>query len=287
MIVTSAMIDGINDVLRGVLNPDHYLTRTAGRAFIIYGMDDPQRTYLAVDHFRTNGFQPTALTRKEQIDRRAVGDGPKQRGQYDKRDSPKVSNYFLHFNPDDVSVTESPTHVLSLNRPDQPGKAVRETARKGFTTQFNGSQFSLSSIGNDPDKIMKGVRKDHGNVPLTTTLDVTAHNGMLRNFAVRRACKFLIYEAVKDGKQIVYSLDDMDLGAVANKQWRDWDRSAFVDASALTTASNAKVPVCTTEIREIFRGWDFLKTHVVFYEGFTRVDPPWERDADRENDQLE
>ena len=283
MIVTQAMIDGINNVLRGVATPDHYLTRTAARPFIIYGMDDPQRIYLAVDHFRTNGFQATGQTEAEQIDRRALGEGPNQNGQYDKRLSSKVSNYFLHFNPKDVKVTQRPTHELDLIRPEQiDKKKARETARQGFTDKFNGSKFSLASIGNDPDKIMKGVRKDHGNVALTTTLDVAAHNGMLRNFAVRRACKFLIYEAVKEGQQIVYSLDDMVLGAVANKQWRDWDRKAFVDAAALNSACDAKVPVCTTEIREIFRGWDFLKTHVVFYENFTRADPPWERDADRE-----
>ena len=284
MIVTTAMIDGINQILGGVPNANHYLTRTQGRAFIIYGMDDPQRTYLAVDHFRTNGFKaPDGRTPAEELDRRAMGEGPKQSGQYDKRDSPKVSNYFLHFNPPDVTVTERPTHELDLNRPAQVDKKrARETARQTFTTKFNGSHFSLTSIGNDPDKIMKGVRKDKGKVPLTTTLDVTAHNGMLRNFAVRRACKFLIYEAIKDGKQITYSLDDMDLGAVANKQWRDWDKNAFVSESDLTPTSNAKVPVCTTEIREIFRGWDFLKAHVTFYENFVRVDPPWERDADRE-----
>lgn len=285
VIVTTAMVDDINRVLGGVPNPLHYLTRTHRRAFIIYGMDDPQRTYLAVDHFRTTGFHaPDGRTPKQEIDRRAVGEGPKgkEKGQYDKRDSPKVSNYFLHFNPENVRVTERPTHELDLNRPAQPGKAPREKARKAFTTGFNNSEFSLTSIGNDPDKIMKGVRKDKGKVPLTATLDVVAYNGALRNFAVRRACKFLIYEAIKDRKQIVYSLDDMDLAAVANKQWRDWDREAFVDAAALTTKSNAKVPVCTTEIREIFRGWDFLKDHVTFYEGFIRVDPPWERDDCRE-----
>jgi hypothetical protein len=285
MIVTTAMVDEINDVLRGIAVPNHYLTRTAGQSFILYGMDDPQRTYLAVDHFRIHGFPAVGgRTPAESIERRAVGTGDKQRGQYDKRESPKVSNYVLHFNPKNVVVTERPTHEMDLQRPAQVDKKMpaREASRQAFTGAFNGSGFSLSSIGNDPDKLMRGVRKDHGNVPLTMGLDVVAHNGALRNFAVRRACKFLIYEAAQDGKQVAYALDDMDLAAVANKQWRDWDLSAFVDEAALHPGSNAKVPVCTSEIREIFRGWDFLKDHVTFYEGFNRVNPPWERDTERE-----
>ena len=277
------MIGGINSVLGGAPNAAHYLTRTSGRNFIIYGMDDPQRTYLAVDHFRNNGFSAAdGRTPKQELNRRATGEGAKAKGQYDKRDSPKVSNYVLHFNPDDVTVTERPTHELDVNRPAQSGDAVREKARKNFTEQFNTSKFSLFSIGNDPDKLMTGVRKDKGQVPLTAALDVVAHNGALRNFAVRRACKFLIYEAIKDHKQIAYSLDDMDLAAVADKKWRDWNLNAFVAEEALTTLSKAKVPVCTTEIREIFRGWDFLKDHVTFYEGFVRAEAPWERDGDRE-----
>ena len=69
---------------------------------------------------------------------------------------------------------------------------------------------------------------------------------------------------------------------MANKQWHDWDSKAFASDSALTTASIAKVPVCTTEIREIFRGWDFVKAHFTFYAGFTRIDAPWERAGDLE-----
>ncbi|WP_129562201.1 MULTISPECIES: hypothetical protein [Paraburkholderia] len=71
------MVDEINAILLGAPDPAHYLKRTQGQPFIIYGMDDPQRTYLAVDHFRNRslGVAPTSaaeighrvggMTRKE------------------------------------------------------------------------------------------------------------------------------------------------------------------------------------------------------------------------------
>ena len=282
MNVTDAMVREINNIIGGQAVVAHFLTQTAGGPFIIYGMDDPQRTYLAVHHFGSRAGQGVGVVTVGAINRRAIGVGHRHQGRFDKKESPLVSNYFLHFNPRDVTVERNQTGALELNRPDQGGDAAREAARRGFTIKFKGSNFSLVSIGNGPEKALKGVRKDKGREVHTQVLNVQAHNGALRNFAVRRACKFLIYEAIAEGKKIVYALDDMDLPAVADKQWRDWDTQTFVDRSTLTAHSRAKLPVCTTEIREIFRGWDFLRRHVTFYLGFKRVDPPWDRLADRE-----
>jgi hypothetical protein len=35
--------------------------------------------------------------------------------------------------------------------------------------------------------------------------------------------------------------------------------------------------VCTSELREAFRYWDELKGHVIFFENFEEVLPPWEQ----------
>ena len=95
----------------------------------------------------------------------------------------------------------------------------------------------------------------------------------LKDFTVRRACKFLIYDSIRQGKKIAYLLDDlgMDMVAFVKEGGQIPDSARIKDG-----ASEGKVPVCSTEIREIFRRWDFLKGKVQFFRELTKCAPPWE-----------
>jgi hypothetical protein len=68
--------------------------------------------------------------------------------------------------------------------------------------------------------------------------------------------------------KVAYALDDMDMSKVFTKQ-----HLPLKDDGGRTVKQ--KVPVCTSEIRELFRNWDCCKDHVVFFKEFKRVSPPW------------
>ncbi len=95
-------------------------------------------------------------------------------------------------------------------------------------------------------------------------------DSVMSDLTIRRMCKFLVYDSIAQGKGIAYLLDDLDL-----------DRVAFLAdpqevPAVARVGEEGKVPICTSEIREIFRCWDKLEPHVQFYRDFYEVPSPWE-----------
>jgi hypothetical protein len=116
----------------------------------------------------------------------------------------------------------------------------------------------------------KAFRKDNPSLnPTLGDLQGGGFSDQIRQFAVRRACKFLIYEGIRNGRVVAYALDDLNLDEVVNKTARELD-----------APGRFKLPVCTSELREIFRRWDYCQTHVRFFEDLRQVSPPWHRDRD-------
>jgi hypothetical protein len=239
--------------------------------FMIYGTDEPQRAYLAVtmlarrkikyDNASITALEVTGYWNPTYRDGRAV---PVVK----KADFDRVSNYFIDFNkqgevlPTGVGgVTHNRIRVPYVNYRSEWMKD-REEERRDFHERFDDSPLGLKHL--DRQHLGNGARKDRQDAN-------TSGNwaNMLNNFAVRRACKFLMYDTVeRDNANIAYALDGMDLGLVARR-----------GARALGSGS-MKVPVCTSEIRELFRNWDRFKDYVKFFEDFQEVDAPWERTAD-------
>lgn len=164
---------------------------------------------------------------------------------------------------------ESQDHLdVGGNRNELSMGLVRPSGgeRENFFNRFQNSKYGVENT--HYLKVDKGVRKD--NPTLSDTLDdddyYTGNNlANVRNYMVRRACKFLMYDTIQQrGGRIFYALDGLDLNDVANK-------------TARTVGGKEKVPVCTSEIREIFRMWAFLKSHLTFYRDFVPADPPWTR----------
>jgi hypothetical protein len=146
--------------------------------------------------------------------------------------------------------------------------------RGDFRTRFDGSAFKLDDLVlgmKDDPQFFEGRREKarsvstHGN-PQTPLQK-------LKDFAIRRACKFLIYDSIAQGKKIAYLLDDLDMAMVAYMM----EGSKIPEFARIQDgASEGKVPVCTTEIREIFRRWDYLKGKVQFFRELSKCAPPWE-----------
>ena len=85
----------------------------------------------------------------------------------------------------------------------------------------------------------------------------------IRDLLIRRSCKWMLQVAHYHQQLVFYALDGLDLDVVAKAQPLSFNNS------------NAKVPFCTSEIREIFRHWDALKDTVVFYHQLQPCNPPW------------
>jgi hypothetical protein len=136
--------------------------------------------------------------------------------------------------------------------------------RQQFFDRFRQSSYA---IGRTPyGSVKKGIEKDW--TGSTKSVDRFGYSGRnltsMRQFMVRRACKFLLYDEIRIRHgRIFYALDGLALSDVAQGAHRALD------------STRSKVPVCTSELREIFRMWAFLQKHVQFYLHLKKSDPPW------------
>jgi hypothetical protein len=238
-----------------VVPPGHFLELHPWRP-LIYGADDPQRKYLdLLLHWLGD-------------------DAERDVARFPKGDYSHVSNYFIDW------TTQGSVGAGGLQReqiplwdnPDTDG--AQERARRGFARRFNASHSRLGdltpqALNQDPqraNRLIQGVRKDHSQLNPTTNNLTAEVRASVRQFAVRRACKFLIYDAIGQQRAIAYALDDLDLDAVVNK-------TAFELESQ---PGRFKVPVCTSELREMFRRWDACYPWVRFFHDLHAVPPPWD-----------
>ena len=146
-----------------------------------------------------------------------------------------------------------------------------EAPRGEFYERFDKSPFNIEDIiGEGPDRFErmgnKGREKTTHGKPMKLS-------DLVFDAAIRRSCKFLIYDTIRQKMQIVYLLDDLDLTKIAYLVKRG--QAIPEDSRLRTGSSEGKVPICTTEIRELFRNWDYLSAHVSFYKDFEACDAPW------------
>jgi hypothetical protein len=231
----------------------HFLELAEGFP-MIYGADGPQREYLNI--------------LLDWLDNTADRDVAR----FPKADHYHVSNYFIDWS------SQGWVDASGLRRGDihEPFRPEQERDRQSFFNRFSASRsrlgdISTAALAHDQPragKLAAGVRKDDARKRLSPdNLTSGPMLGALRQFAVRRACKFLIYDTIRQGYRIAYALDDLDLGAVVA-------RTAF---PLETDPERGKVPVCTSELREVFRRWDVCQHWVFFYEDLHGVPPPWDQ----------
>jgi hypothetical protein len=239
--------------------PEGHFLWFANYAPLIYGADGPQRIYLDL------------LLQWH-------GDDAREVERFPKANHPFVSNYYIDWSAQG-RVSNSGLERDRVSRWDVQDPAVdaQERARRSFASRFNASRSKLGplspqSLTEDPARtarIIGGIRKD--NPSFNPTLDDLRQGGFaheIKQFAVRRACKFLIYDGIQNGRVIAYALDDLNLDEVVNKTARELE----------STQGRFKVPVCTSELRELFRRWDHCHNWVGFFEDLHRVHPPWHAD---------
>lgn len=190
-----------------------------------------------------------------------------QNAENDGKDILTRSNEFIQFSGDDELKIKiggrrsAPAHSKNLFM-SISDKAPEQ--RSQFFDRFSKSSYAIT--GTPYDSVKAGLEKDWRGT--TKDIDEDGYSGKnmtsMRQFMVRRACKFLLYDEISERKgRIFYALDGLTLTEVAKAAHRALDRS------------REKVPVCTSELREIFRMWAFLKDYVTFYLHLETSEPPW------------
>jgi hypothetical protein len=148
----------------------------------------------------------------------------------------------------------------------------KDTDRGKFYESFDKSKLSLTDVIQGGEKFFEG-NKAKGRAKTTHGGDMKLSD-LIFDYAIRRSCKFLLYDSISKGKNVAYLLDDLDLDKVA---YLVVDNTIPDSARIVGGPSDGKVPICSTEIRELFRNWDSLCHYVKFFEKMYACKAPWER----------
>ncbi|MEA9609028.1 hypothetical protein QY702_22055 [Xanthomonas campestris pv. plantaginis] len=212
----------------------------------IYGTGSAQKVYLRVQEFLSKNKRKdwTAENINKHVSTKHII----------KENYPEISNYWLsikdQFIKNDIKVTTSD-----------------DSAKKTFWENF---QMVYDVNRKDPRAKPAIVKGPEIRAPNAQNFVEREDEILIDDIIVRRSCKFLLYDSINRKQDIAYVLDDLNLDTVAQR----------ITVSENTTrlglgTEERKVPVCTSELREIFRRWDYFQEHLTFYKDWKVSDPPW------------
>jgi hypothetical protein len=232
-------------------------------SFHVLGMLPKPALEELIDTFRDGGWHKSK-TRLEQVSNFWLRDSSSYAMQYTKSITGST-----------LDTTPRVKTGKKLEKDKKSGAAmvsrIQSEDRTGrFYTEFGNSSFSIEDVINERDTYFDS----HGSKARTQTTHGSPMkpSDLIYDAMVRRSCKFLLYDAIKQGQRVVYLLDDLDLSKVAYLS----GKSGIPDSARIQSGSSeGKVPICTTELREIFRNWDYFGQHLKFYLNFVECQPPW------------
>jgi hypothetical protein len=282
------------DIVRwygGKLDDADFYLNFPGTDWMLYGVTDAQKLYLMTDtviaDLMSKQVAPDALGTdmvKALIDAARKG--------VDKTQYKEVSNYWLKRISSiptdakkahaklglDVKRQSTSADARDLKKIDKAikatGAANKQDDRGQFVNRFlNSARYSLVRDWDREGQLTGMIASGSPALKAPETTESgndRSLDSVMQDLTIRRMCKFLIYDSIRQGKGIAYLLDDIDLDRVAFMVQPD---GAIPDIARV--GDDKKVPICTSEIREIFRNWDALQGKVYFYQAFRQCDPPW------------
>jgi hypothetical protein len=272
-------------ILGGKLNDSSYAVHFASaNSCMIYGANSPQVLLLTLELLTNKAIethQVPLLGWMPAVDLKGMVDDIRANPDKNKTLFEQVSNFWLKssksFTEQSISVDnyKLPSHPTSKDYREQ-GKRDRklqgvlsEPGTGEFLSRMKTAGFGIGDLTGKDTSHFTGPRAKGRN--MTTHNNTMTVNDLIYDYTVRRACKFLLYDSIKDKKKIVYLLDDLDIGKIAYMV--DPQDGKIPDYARV--GDQKKVPVCTSEVREIFRYWDYLQNHVTFFKNLLRCDAPW------------
>lgn len=218
----------------------------------IYGTGTAQKIYLRVSEY----FQKQQQATKKSPDKHDLYTHVGQQ-HIVKEKYPQVSNYWLSIKSQYIKELRNPTG----SGPAAPVKA-EDAEKAAFWKRFDeasrkkGATYDVSNNKKGLERAAEG----------TTAFKPASVDALIDDLVVRRSCKFLLYDSIEQGRSIAYALDDLDLKRLANRE---------IVEETQGQSKARKLPICTTELREVFRRWRYFAHHVTFYSKFKVCDPPW------------
>lgn len=224
---------------------------------MLYGTGDAQSCYLRAEEVWKNPPKSLSVSSvKAAMNGISIGG----KTQYDR-----VSNYWLE---QVQGKTNSIEQKKAFTVKDAKGSGA---PKQGFWERFDASKLSIEA-------------KEQKQGGLTAPKAAESKRGEKREIIydnlIRRSCKFLLYDAVDQRRPVAYALDELDLAKVAymvsaSGYPQDARARYDEDSKSIVSDNEAKIPVCSSELRELFRYWDHFRDHIVFFKGFMKTDAPW------------
>jgi hypothetical protein len=262
-------------------SPKFILNKKQWHNSVIFGADTPQRRYLQFIELANK----LETEYDDKLPNQAVVKNADKLREYFKKsglfkmtkeDFNRVSNFWLK--PIQSVALYATKQALANSPPAKANQYIAESNPGSGEVRKFWQRFGESPQGLQHKVIPAAGQADFASskaaqVTKTGREKDTEHH--VYDFAVRRACKFLMYDAKAMKRPVFYALDGLDLSMVVDLVT---DTGALRDTVKVgKTAEEKKVPVCTSELRELFRYWDELRNHVFFFENFVEVKPPWEQ----------
>lgn len=213
----------------------------------IYGTGTAQKVYLRVQEY-------LKLTKPNKRNAGALLANVEQK-HIEKEKYPEISNYWLSVK--NLYIETSPI----------PTKTPDNQARAEFWGDFDAV---YANQGRDPRTMPLVIKGPEIRAPGGQNFVPRDNAALIDDIIVRRSCKFLLYNAIGRSQDIAYVLDDLDLDTVAQRLKVEETTDRLGPGT-----TERKLPVCTSELLEIFRRWDFFQNHVTFYNQWKICDPPW------------
>ncbi len=182
---------------------------------------------------------------------------------------------------------------MALAQPLDTSKDKVRSQAPHYKAALEASRFAPQAVfKQDADRVLHSATelvrgKVQGELVARSPDDEMKAN--LSRLAIKRSCKFGIAyvascdEMLTTNALIHYAIDDLDFQVIVDKQ--ALTRVTDIDEIKQNTKTVVKVPVkkttavpiTTSEMRYIFRHWAALRTKVVWYLNYARLDcAPWE-----------
>jgi hypothetical protein len=194
-----------------------------------------------------------------------------ERNEYGMQSFDFRSNYFINLYGLRTTIARGPADTVTITPNFVSTKSDYTVPQREFTDKFMTSPWGLST--SSVPELARGIRKDSSSpAPGESEYEFVRNNlGGVRQYMVRRSCKYLLYDVVNRGGSVHYALDDVGLDKLAGDDG--------VPSPVLLPRKNVhKRPVCTSEIRELFRMWNYFGKdfRVIFYKELEYTNAPWD-----------
>ncbi|OJH34106.1 hypothetical protein [Cystobacter ferrugineus] len=152
------------------------------------------------------------------------------------------------------------------------GRSSRQEVAEYETAFRSDAKYGYRTLPTQATRLQSSLKKSRDDIDLSGNPKDSVLSMAAKDFIIRRSCKFGLTYFMTQGKfgqgdtVVHYALDDINIDVLLHK-------TSIVN----NTTGVGKVPICTSELRFLFRNWKTLgaSNRVKFYMGHQEVAPPW------------